>query len=158
MSWGILLKILGSLYIDEALKDHSSEISITLDELSGVLALSKWSKIFVIIAWLCIFSIKAAFLCVFYILLRQLSRHIYMYFWFVVFFNVACYFTLQFLDWAICPHVGEKAGKSVVGISAWHSSQSAEQSHQSSAMNTLTILSASLSASSVRSWTLYAMS
>lgn len=108
-SWAVLLKTLDSLYVTEALNDHPGEFSITPAELPGLLAISKWSKILVVMAWLSIFAIKGAFLCFFHILIRQLSRKINIYFWFVVFFNTGCWLTLSFIDWAVCPYVGQKA-------------------------------------------------
>ncbi|ROW01344.1 hypothetical protein VMCG_05887 [Cytospora schulzeri] len=108
VTWGVLLKQLNSLYITEALNDHPTEFQITLDELPDLLAVSKWSKIMVAMGWLSIFAIKGAFLCFFSVLIRQLSRGINIYFWVVVVFNVGSWLTLSFIDWAICPYVGEK--------------------------------------------------
>lgn len=110
-SWALLLKTLDSLYITEALNDHLGEFSITPAELLGMLAISKWSKILVVMAWLSIYAIKGAFLCFFHILIRQLSRKINFYFWLVVIFNIGCWLTLSFNDWAVCPYVGTKASK-----------------------------------------------
>lgn len=111
VAWVLLLRMLDSLYITEALNDHPTEFSITLAEISGVLAISKWSKILVPMAWTSIFAIKGAFLCFFHILIRQLSRSLNLYFWFTVFFCTTSWLTVSFFDWAICPCVGIKASK-----------------------------------------------
>ena len=105
--------MLDSMYVVEAMNDHRDEAYslLTAAELPGVLSISKWSKIFVAMLWLSIFAIKGAFLVYFHILIRQLSRNINLYFWIVVFFNVASGLTLAFVDWADCPYVGEKASK-----------------------------------------------
>ncbi|ROW09337.1 hypothetical protein VPNG_05787 [Cytospora leucostoma] len=106
---GVLLKILDDLYIAEALNDHPGKVSVTFAELPGLLAVSKWSKIMVVMVWLSIFAIKAAFLSFLHILIRQLSRKINIYFWIVAGFNTGCWLALAFIDWAICPYVDEKA-------------------------------------------------
>lgn len=106
VAWVLLLRMLDSLYITEALNDHPTEFSITLTEISGVLDISKWSEIFVAMAWTSIFAIKGAFLCFFHILIRQLSRSLNLYFWFIVFFCTTSWLTISFIDWAVCPYVG----------------------------------------------------
>lgn len=110
-AWAVLLKTLDNLYLTEAINDHPSEVSITLDEIAGLLAVSKWSKIFVVMAWTSIFAIKGAFLCFFHVLIRQLSRRLNLLYWFTVFLCAAGWLTLSFIDWAICPYVGEKTSR-----------------------------------------------
>lgn len=112
VAWVLLLRMLDSLFITEALNDHPTECSITLAEISGVLAISKWNKSVVALAWTSIFAIKGAFLCFFHILIRQLTRSLNLYFWFTVFFCTTSWLTSSFIDWAICPYVGIKDSKS----------------------------------------------
>lgn len=111
-SWASLLQELDSLYVVEALNDHPSEIVMfTPAEQPGLMSMSTWYHVFIAMLWLSIFAIKGAFLVFFYNLIRQLPLKIYIQFWIIVFFNVACWLTLSFIDWVTCPYIGAEVGK-----------------------------------------------
>lgn len=90
---GVLFRYQDKIYLGEALM-RSVDVAFTPMELLSLTDLMKWNDIFLCLAWTANFAIKYSFLAFFHSLIKDVSRGLNRFYWFVVVYTG--------LAWAFC--------------------------------------------------------
>lgn len=107
---GLLLNITRDLFVAEAI-GRDPTVKLTVGDIQSSTNSLTIYLCFRSLAWTTIVCVKFSFLALFRLLIRNLSKRIVIYFWFVVGCTLLAWLYMVTVDWLICRHTGAGPGK-----------------------------------------------
>lgn len=107
---GVLYHYMESMFRLEAI-NLDPTVVFSLSEILQLIYANKWFDIYLALMWTATFAIKASFLAFFRNLIRDVSRRLERYWWFVVIFTIITWIFLVVEPIILCPHFGMAASK-----------------------------------------------
>lgn len=107
---GLLLNITRDLFVAEAI-GRDPTVKLTVGDIQSSTDSLTIYLCFRSLAWTTIVCVKFSFLALFRLLIRNLSKRIVIYFWFVVGCTLLAWLYMVTVEWLICRHTGAGPGK-----------------------------------------------
>lgn len=109
---GVLYHYCDKMFRLEAINTDPT-VMFSLPEILELIYANKWFDIFIALMWTATFAIKASFLAFFRNLIRDVSRRLDRYYWFVCIVTAITWVLLVVEPIILCPHFGLAASKSL---------------------------------------------
>lgn len=86
-------------------------VIVPLDRLDDLLGSLPYLHSFLSVIWTCIFSVKASFLALFRLMIRNVSKPPTIYYWTVVVYMILAWMFIVSESFILCPHFGPDQGE-----------------------------------------------
>ena len=87
-------------------------VIIPIDQLDILVGSVMYQDVFHCLIWTCIFSVKASFLALFRLMVRNVSKELSIYYWVVVVYVLVVWMFMVSEVFILCPYFGLDQGKS----------------------------------------------